>query len=85
MILKSCVFESVDTFRALCSYCVILDREVFWGGGEMHFSVSTVVALSFRPDCDTGTVIAPLQKIRTCVNEPNKDYCQKVVISSFHS
>lgn len=28
---KSCVFESFGTERALCSCCVILDREVFGG------------------------------------------------------
>lgn len=42
-------------------------------------------ALSFRPDCDRGTVIG-LHKIRACVFKPdNKDYYQMVVISSFHS
>lgn len=57
-------------------------QESVWG---IYFSVSTVAALSFRPDCDTGTVIAPSQKIRAYVIEPNKEYYQKVVISSFHS
>lgn len=76
--MMSCVFESFDTFRALCSYSVILDRKCSWG-------CISVAALSFGPDCHTGTVIAPLQKIRACVIEPNKDSFQKVVILSFNS
>lgn len=78
------MFECFDAYRALCSYCVILDWEVF--GGGLYLAVSRVAALSFKPGCDNGTAIALLQKLRARVIEPNnKDYYQKVVISSFHS
>lgn len=51
----------------------------------MYFAVSRVFVLSFRPDCDTGTVIA-LKKIRACViKSDNKNDYPTVVISSFHS